>query len=132
MSGDVLRLYACASQRVNDAANNSHVISTGIDLMPALENQGINTQEICKIIRDAYFNKGDEKLIPKEARDSINLVAKILNISWVAEGLKNPVQIICPRSSNCPKDKHCENQPKHRKKVSWLNEIKQEVLTELK
>jgi hypothetical protein len=50
----------------------------------------------------------------------------------VAEGLKNPVQIICPRSSNCPKDKHCENQPKHRKKVSWLNEIKQEVLTELK
>ena len=34
--------------------------------------------------------------------------------------------------SNCPKDKHCENQPKHRKKVSWLNEIKQEVLTELK
>ena len=132
MSGNNLRLYACVSQRVHDAAKNSHVISTGIDLMPALENQGINTQEICELIRDAYFNKGHDKLIPQEAREYINLVAKILNISWVAEGLKNPVQIICPRSSNCPKDKHCENQPKHRKKVSWLNEIKQEVLTELK
>ena len=56
MSGNNLRLYACVSQRVHDAAKNSHVISTGIDLMPALENQGINTQEICGLIRDAYFN----------------------------------------------------------------------------
>ena len=34
-------------------------------------------------------------------------------------------------ASNCPKEKGCEDQPKGGKKVSWLNEIKQEILTEL-
>ena len=126
-----MRLYACVSQRIKDAAKNSHVVSAGIDLMPALDNQGIDSRAICEFIRDNYFNRGDDKLIPQEARDSLNLVAKILNISWVADGLENPPQIICPRSTNCPKEKYCEDKPKSRKKVSWLNEIKEDILTEL-
>jgi len=131
IAGDDLHLYSCVSQRIKDAAKNSHVVSAGIDLIPALDNQGIDSREFCENIRDHALQNKSAKDIPQHITDPLNLVSKILNISWISEGLNNPIQIICPRSSNCPKEKGCEDQPKGGKKVSWLNEIKQEILTEL-
>jgi hypothetical protein len=132
ISGDYMRLYSCVSLRIKDAAKNSHIVSTGIDLIPALNAQGINSNDLCEEIKDFYFNSSPNSPIPDSIQEPIKLVSKILNISWVADGLENPPQIICPRSNSCPKHTHCENKPKSRKKVSWLNEIKREILTELK
>ena len=131
MSRNALHLYSCVSQRIKDAAQNSHVISAGIDLIPALENQGIDGVEFCEKIREYCFQNPGSKNIPLDIEDPLNLISKILNITWISEGLNNPIQVICPRSSNCPKEKVCEDQPKRGKKVSWLNEIKQEIITEL-
>ena len=132
ISGEYMRLYSCVSQRIKDAAKNSHVVSTGIDLIPALNAQGVDSSGLCEEIRDFYFSADQGSPIPNSIQKPIKLVSKILNISWVADGLVNPPQIICPRSNSCPKNTHCENKPRSRKKVSWLNEIKQEILTELK
>ncbi len=45
--------------------------------------------------------------IPKEARQKLETVGKILNIGWVGDGAAKEARIICPRSSSCPRDKHC-------------------------
>jgi len=92
----------------------------------------VDSSSLCEEIRDFYFSADQSSPIPNSIQEPIKLVSKILNISWVADGLENHPQIICPRSNSCPKNIHCENKPRSRKKVSWLNEIKQEILTELK
>ena len=45
--------------------------------------------------------------IPAEAVTQLNSISKILNIGWIAEGAATDATIICQRSSNCPRDKHC-------------------------
>ena len=46
--------------------------------------------------------------IPDDARtEGRERRAKILNIGWIRHGAKKDASIICPRSSTCPRDKHC-------------------------
>ncbi len=52
----------------------------------------------------------------------------ILNISWLIEAVQNPVDLICQRSTNCSRIENCENFPKSRKKISWSDQIKDDIL----
>ena len=61
-------------------------------------------------------------------KNIIYQIGTILNISWLIEAAENPVDIICQRSTNCPRLNNCENFPKSRKKISWTNQIKEEIL----
>ena len=60
----------------------------------------------CQSLRskDAASGSG---AIPKEARKRLQSIGKILNIGWIADGSEKDATIICPRSSSCPRDKHC-------------------------
>ena len=60
------------------------------------------------------------------------ILSKISNISWINEALKNPVDIICQRSTNCPRNIPCDNMIKTRKKISWVSQIKDEILDNIK
>lgn len=130
-NGDDKRLYCCQSIRAKDAAGNPHVMCSGIDLAPALAAQGIDAAATTDAIEAAANRSGGVGVIPMEARRSLETVAKILNIGWIADGAQKEASIICPRSSNCPRDKHCLGKVRP-KSAPELETIRQEILTAAK
>jgi transcriptional regulator with XRE-family HTH domain len=106
-NGDDARLYCCESIRSKDPAGNSHVLCAGIDLAPALHSQGFDAGDVIAQIERSCNRGGGTAAIPGEARRKLESVGKILNIGWIADGAAKDASIICPRSSSCPRDRHC-------------------------
>jgi hypothetical protein len=106
-SGDDKRLYCCQSIRSKDAAGNPHVLCAGVDLAPALSAQNIDAMKTIDIIEASCNRNGGSGPIPTEAREQLQSISKILNIGWIADGCEKDATIICQRSSNCPREKHC-------------------------
>ncbi|RZV39067.1 MAG: DUF3612 domain-containing protein [Chromatiales bacterium] len=106
-SGDDKRLYCCESIRSKDAAGNTHVLCAGVDLAPALTAQNIDPAETIDMIEASCNKGGGTAPIPAESRKQLESISKILNIGWIGEGASKDATIICQRSSNCPRDKHC-------------------------
>ncbi len=106
-SGDDARLYCCESIRGKDPAGNTHVLCAGVDLGPALDSQGFSTQDVIEQIERSCNRGGGTAAIPAEARQKLLSISKILNIGWVGDGAAKDASIICPRSSACPRDRHC-------------------------
>jgi transcriptional regulator with XRE-family HTH domain len=123
-SGDDKRLYTCQSIRSRDAAGNPHVLCAGVDLAPALRAQNIDPRETIDAIEESCNAGGGSGEIPAEARAQLESVGKILNIGWIAEGCQKPATIICPRSSSCPRDKHClgKQAPRLRPQIDEIRE----------
>lgn len=126
-SGDDKRLYCCQSIRSKDAAGNPHVLCAGVDLSPALAAQNIDVRETIEAIESSCNKNGGSGPIPDAARRQLASISKILNIGWIAEGITKDAIIICPRSSSCPRDKHClgRKTPKLR---SQIDDIRSSVL----
>jgi transcriptional regulator with XRE-family HTH domain len=127
-SGDDKRLYCCQSIRSQDAAGNPHVLCAGVDLAPALSAQNIDAMKTIDMIERSCNQGGGSAAIPTEARKQLESISKILNIGWIAHGAENDATIICQRSSNCPRDKHClgKQMPKLKPKI---DEIRDTILT---
>ena len=106
-AGDDKRLYCCQSIRSKDAAGNPHVLCAGVDLAPALRAQNIDPQETIDAIESSCNASGGSGVIPAEARKQLDSIGRILNIGWISDGAQKEATIICPRSSSCPRDKHC-------------------------
>ena len=123
-SGDDKRLYTCQSIRSQDAAGNSHVLCAGVDLGPALRAQNIEPLDTINAIEKSCNAGGGSGEIPAEARLQLESIGKILNIGWIAAGCEKPATIICPRSSSCPRDKHClgKQKPKLRPQIEEIRE----------
>jgi hypothetical protein len=101
-------LYCCHSRRTGDMAGNPHVLSVGIDLLPALRSHGVDADAIVESITRECLRQHGEGKIPKEAVEAIKGAARVLNIAWVEEALARPARIICPRASDCPRTEHCD------------------------
>ena len=127
MSGSEKRLYCCESVRSRDAAGNRHVLCAGIDLAPALRAQGIDADDTIDAILSACNRHGGSGPIPTENRKQLESIGKILNIGWIAAGTSKDAIIICPRSSGCPRDKHCLGRAAPRTKPK-IDEIMQSIL----
>jgi hypothetical protein len=125
-SGDDKRLYTCQSVRTRDAAGNSHVLCAGVDLAPALRAQNIDARETIDAIEKRCNAGGGSGEIPAEARAQLESVSRILNIGWIAEGCRKPATIICPRSSSCPRDKHCLGKQPQRLRPQ-IDEIREDL-----
>ena len=128
-SGDDKRLYCCQSIRNKDAAGNQHVLCAGVDLAPALTAQNIDATETIEMIEASCNRGGGSGPIPDEAVSQLKSISRILNIGWIAEGTDQQATIICPRSSSCPRDKHClgASMPKHK---PYIEEIRASVLNQ--
>lgn len=126
-TGDDKRLYCCQSIRSEDAAGNPHVLCAGVDLAPALSAQNIDAMKTIDMIETSCNGDGGSAPIPKEAQKQLASIAKILNIGWIAEGAQEDATIICPRSSNCPRDKHCLGKPAPRLKPQ-IDEIRESII----
>ena len=123
-SGDDKRLYCCQSIRSKDAAGNPHVLCAGVDLAPALSAQNIDAMKTIEMIEASCNRGGGSAAIPVEAREQLNSISKILNIGWIADGCEKDATIICQRSSNCPRDRHClgKQMPKLKPKIDEIRE----------
>ncbi len=78
---------------------------------PALRAQGIDPLETIDEIEASCNANGGTGPIPDRARRQLDSIGKILNIGWIAEGSQKDATIICPRSSACPRKKHCLGKP---------------------
>ena len=126
-SGGEKRLYCCESVRSRDAAGNRHVLCVGIDLAPALRAQGIDADDTIDAILSACNRNGGSGPIPPENRKTLESIGKILNIGWIEAGASKDATIICPRSSSCPRDKHCLGRAAPRVKPE-IDEITQSIV----
>lgn len=129
-SGDDKRLYCCQSIRSRDAAGNRYVLCVGVDLAPALAAQGIDPAETVDAIEAECNRHGGAGPIPAGARKQLETISRILNIGWIAEGAGDDAVIICPRSSSCPRDKHCLGKPAPKPR-SELDGIRESLLGEI-
>ncbi len=126
-SGDDKRLYCCQSIRSKDAAGNPHVLCAGVDLSPALRAQNIDPARTIDMIETSCNRGGGSAPIPSEAREQLASIGKILNIGWIEQGAAEDATIICQRSSNCPRDKHCLGKAPPKLKPQ-IDEIREAVL----
>jgi transcriptional regulator with XRE-family HTH domain len=106
--GKRTRLYCCHSLVTRDALDESHVLSVGVDLLPALEAQGFEGEAIVDAVAEACRRGGGDGVIPAHAGAAIRAASQVLNIAWIAAALDLPASVICPRSGACPREpKHC-------------------------
>jgi hypothetical protein len=127
-NGDDARLYCCESIREQDPAGNAHVMCAGIDLSPALNSQGFDAYDVIEQIESSCNRGGGVATIPKEARQKLETVGKILNIGWVGAGAAKEASIICPRNSSCPRDRHCLGKAANRTRPQ-AEEIRENILS---
>lgn len=125
-NGDDSRLYCCESVRVKDAAGNPHVVCAGIDMGPAIQTQGIDVDEVIDEIFQACRANNGSAAVPERAAKIIRSVGNILSIEWIGTALEKDANIICPRSSDCPRDPCCVAKPKKPRPIT--EDIRNEIL----
>src|SRR5271156_5038402 len=105
--GKRARLYCCHSFLTQDASDESHVLSVGVDLVPALDAQGFDGDDIVAAVAESCRRGGGDGVIPPEAGSAIRAASQVLNISWIADALGSKASVICPRSGACPRPQAC-------------------------
>ncbi|MEZ5564712.1 MAG: DUF3612 domain-containing protein [Gammaproteobacteria bacterium] len=127
MDGTRSLLYCCHSVRTKDMAGNPHVLSVGIDLVPALESQGIDADEVVASVSRACRRQGGQAAVPTAAADSIRAAGRVLNIAWVGTALDYPASVICPRSNDCPRTPRCRT-ASGASRAAEINDVRQQIL----
>lgn len=126
--GEHSMLYCCHSRRTADMAGNPHVLSVGIDLVPALRSHTADADSlVAEITEECVRHRGQGK-IPHTAAEAIRAVARVLNIAWVEDALLRPARVICPRSTNCPRTEHCNGV--HTSRALEITDVRQEIINE--
>ena len=82
--GERSLLYCCHSRRTGDMAGNVHVLSVGVDLVPALSSHGVDADAVVAELTEACQHRGEAKM-PDSAKEAIRAVAAVLNIAWIAD-----------------------------------------------
>src|SRR6266849_3747402 len=101
--GKRARLYCCHSLLTRDALDEVHVLSVGVVLLPALDAQVFDGEEMVAAVAEACRRGGGDGVIPEQAAVGIRAASQVLNIEWIAEALDSPASVICPRSGACPR-----------------------------
>lgn len=124
--GERSLLYCCHSLRVRDMAGNHHVLSVGVDLVPALDANGVDSAAaVDAILRECLHRRGEAR-IPKDAAHSLGALANVLNIAWIDDALSSPARVICPRSARCPRPERCEGaRPSRAREIA---DVREEIL----
>jgi transcriptional regulator with XRE-family HTH domain len=124
------RLYACLALRARDAAGNPHVLSIGVDLVPALQSQRLDAAGIAAAVAAACQRGGGSSPVPAREAAAIAAVSRILNIAWIEEALRSEAAIICPHSAACPRRQPCPGRPASRGRARSLEQMRDEILGE--
>ena len=123
------RLFCSKSITSLDAAGNKHVIAIGLDLVPLLLRQNNKVNKMLeRLYEKCHSNKGCFNLHSGKIFDLIYSIYTTSNINWIKESLNNPIQIICQRSYKCPLQAKCVPEVDFQEELTWINEIKKEIL----
>ncbi len=125
--GERALLYCCHSLRTRDMAGNPHVLSVGVDLVPALASQGVDADSLVHAIADACRRRSGQSPVPAPAAKVLKAIGKVLNIAWISDALTSPASVICPRSTACPRAPRCEAR-KTASRAAEISEVRQEIL----
>ena len=93
-----------------------------------LQINNINSENIIDSLIQKINTSKKEYIISGKIKNELLKIGHILNISWFINSINNPIAIICPRSTNCPIENQCKSSIKSEKKISWLNEVKNEII----
>jgi hypothetical protein len=107
-------------------SGSTHVISVGVDLVPALRSHTADAESIVASITAGCLQSRGEAGIPREAGIAIQAVARVLNIAWIEEALLQPARIICPRSTFCPRTERCAEASTSRARE--ITDVRQEII----
>jgi transcriptional regulator with XRE-family HTH domain len=130
IDGEQSLLYCCHSVRTKDMAGNSHVLSVGVDLVPALESHGIDAAEVVASVGRACRRHAGQAPVPVEAARAIRAAGRVLNIEWIGDALDSPASVICPRSSACPRTPRCKSvNPTSR--AAEIDDVRQQILSQV-
>ena len=105
--GRETRIYCCESVRVSDVALQKHVLCAGIDVNPALDAQGVDSQALAIKLKQVCVRNGGSAPVPDDIKKELATVARILNIAWLERGIEKEARVICPRSGACPRSPAC-------------------------
>jgi transcriptional regulator with XRE-family HTH domain len=122
--GERSLLYCCHSRRTGDMAGNVHVLSVGVDLVPALRSHGVDADALLAELTDSCQSRGEAK-IPDTAKEALRAVAAVLNIAWIADALAAPARLICPRSTYCPRAERCDRGASRAREIT---DVRQEII----
>ena len=130
MNGEQSLLYCCHSRRAEDMAGNPHVLSVGLDLVPALRSHGVDADKLVQGLAGACLQHHGEARISGDAMEAIRGISKVLNVAWVEEALSRPARVICPRSMNCPRSPHCDGAgASHAREIT---DVREEIVSRIK
>lgn len=125
--GDQSMLYCCHSRRTTDMAGNPHVLSVGIDLVPALRSHTADADVmVADITEECVRHRGQGK-IPAVAAEALRAIARVLNIAWIEDALLRPARVICPRSNHCPRTEHCNGV--HPSRAREITDVREEIIS---
>ncbi|HEX6792930.1 MAG TPA: DUF3612 domain-containing protein [Casimicrobiaceae bacterium] len=127
--GDRSLLYCCHTRRTPDMAGNAHVLSVGVDLVPALRSHSGDAEGIVASITEACLRRRGEARIPEDAVEAIRGAARVLNIAWIEDALSAPARIICPRSTHCPRLTHCDGAGSSRARE--ITDVRKEIISKV-
>ena len=122
--GERTFLYCCHSRRTGDMAGNLHVLSVGVDLVPALRSHGVDADAMVAELTEACMQRGEAK-IPDAPKEAIRAAAAVLNIAWIADALGSPARLICPRSTYCPRAERCDGGTSRAREIT---DVRQEIV----
>ncbi len=105
--GDQPRIYCCESINVGDAAGNQRVLCAGIDLNPAIDAQGGDSQALAHELQQLCVQNHGMATIPNSMKREFTTIARILNIHWIEKGIEAPARLICSRGAVCPRQPSC-------------------------
>lgn len=129
-AGDAWQLYCCHTLRTRDMAGNPHVLSVGVDLVPALSAGDSHHAQIADSLGEECLRQGGQAKIARAPTDAIRAAAHVLNIAWIEEALQHPARMICPRCSHCPRHGLCDLARTHR--ARHITDVKREILSATK
>lgn len=130
MDGSRSLLYCCHSVRTKDMAGNPHVLSVGVDLVPALESHGFDAGDLVAGIGRACARHGGQAMVPAAAADAIRAVGQVLSIAWIGTALETPASIICPRSNDCPRTPRCRS-GRGVSRTAEIDDVRRQILDQM-
>ena len=116
---------------MKDISNTNHVLCLGIDLEPFLKKYIKDSDSYIDDVEKSLMKIGGAGKLKKSQSDILNRLSKVLNINWIADATKNDVDIICERSTSCPRTKNCDGDKK-KKEISWINQVKKDIIKSTK
>ena len=124
-------IYSSISIMMKDISNTNHVLCLGIDLGPFLKKYIKDPEDYINNVEASLMKTGGFGKLKKNQSDILNRLSKVLNIGWIADATNNDVDIICERSTNCPRTQSCDG-GKKKKEVSWINQVKKDIIKSTK